>query len=268
LTTPIDAIKAMAKNVTAIVTDNASNDVIALASTPGITSIVFLSADSGEGYITVEGNAGDRNDIFAWHNGDALVQAVANVCNNTIVVIHSVGPIVMEKWIDLPNVKAVLMAHLPGQEAGSAVADILYGRSNPSGKLPYTIGKSLQDYGPTAGVIYNAITAPQQPFTEGGYFDYRYFDKYNVTPRYEFGYGLSYTTFSFSNINIATIEMPTEEPRPRPAKPVTPTLPTNIPSATEVGWPTSIANRIWRYVYSYVDNATSIQVGNYPYPDG
>ncbi len=53
--------------------------------------MVFITSDSGEGYLTVEGNPGDRNDLYAWHGGDALVQAVASVNNNTIVVIHAVG---------------------------------------------------------------------------------------------------------------------------------------------------------------------------------
>ncbi len=53
--------------------------------------MVFITSDSGEGYLTVEGNPGDRNNLYAWHGGDALVQAVASVNTNTIVVIHAVG---------------------------------------------------------------------------------------------------------------------------------------------------------------------------------
>jgi hypothetical protein len=99
-------------------------------------ALVFLSSDSGEGYITVDGNEGDRyvldvieglcgqcelihgsffffffffcrNNLTTWHGGDALVLAVAEQNNNTIVVINSVGPLILEPWIDHPNVTAV-----------------------------------------------------------------------------------------------------------------------------------------------------------------
>ncbi len=67
------------------------------------------------------------NDLTAWHEGDALVSAIAGVNNNTIVVVHSVGPLILEAWIDHPNVTAVLWAGLPGQEAGNSLVDVLYG---------------------------------------------------------------------------------------------------------------------------------------------
>ena len=70
-------------------------------------ALVFINSDSGEGYITVDGNEGDRNNLTAWHNGDNLVQAVASVNPNTIVVVHSVGPLILEPWIEHPNVTAV-----------------------------------------------------------------------------------------------------------------------------------------------------------------
>ncbi|KAK2459326.1 hypothetical protein APHAL10511_008657, partial [Amanita phalloides] len=68
-------------------------------------AIVFLNSDSGE-YITVDGNEGDRKNLTAWHNGDKLVLTVAAQNNNTIVVVHSVGPLILEPWIEHPNVTA------------------------------------------------------------------------------------------------------------------------------------------------------------------
>ena len=112
----------------------------------GDVAIVGINSDSGEDYITVDGNEGDRNNLTAWHGGDDLVLAVAAVHNNTIVVVHSVGPLIVEPWIDHPNVTAVLWAGLPGQESGPALVDILYGAYNPSGRLPYTIAKNASDY--------------------------------------------------------------------------------------------------------------------------
>lgn len=149
------------------------------------------------GYITVDGNEGDRNNLTAWHGGksssepfhlvivnssdwlpsdtlgDDLILTVAGNNSNTIVVVHSVGPMIVEPWIDHPNVTAVIWAGLPGQESGmpllhvdsfhyelilyftmfkgNALRDVLYGNWNPSGKLPYTIARSVTDYG--GGII-------------------------------------------------------------------------------------------------------------------
>ena len=66
-----------------------------------------MNADSGEGYITVDGNEGDRKNLTLWQNGEALIQTVANNNNNTVVVVNSVGPVIVESWIDHPNVTAV-----------------------------------------------------------------------------------------------------------------------------------------------------------------
>ena len=87
-----------------------------------------------------------RKNLTAWLNGDALVQAVASQNNNTIVVVNSVGPLILESWIDHPNVTAVIWAGLEGSETGNALVDVIYGAVNPSGRLPYTIAKSPQDY--------------------------------------------------------------------------------------------------------------------------
>jgi len=87
-----------------------------------------------------------RNNLTAWLNGDALVQAVAAQNNNTIVVVHSVGPLILEPWINHPNVTAVVWAGLGGTETGNALLDVMCGKVNPSGRLPYTIAKSPSDY--------------------------------------------------------------------------------------------------------------------------
>ena len=108
-----------------------------------------------------------RNNLTAWNNGDDLVLAVAANNNNTIVVVNSVGPLILEPWIDHPNVTGVIWAGLGGTETGHALVDVLYGDVNPSGRLPYTIAKSPDDYpaqvetGGTTGELLN-IT-----YTEG-----------------------------------------------------------------------------------------------------
>ncbi|WWC99744.1 hypothetical protein V866_006649 [Kwoniella sp. B9012] len=165
--------------------------------------IVGINSDSGEEYITVDGNIGDRNNISAWHGGDALVKAIAEVNNNTIVVVHSVGPIDMEQWIEHPNITAVLWAGLPGQESGHALVDILYGKYNPSGRLPYTIAKRLEDYPAQLNYVNtDQVEHPLVEYREELNIDYRHFLSRNITPRYEFGYGLSYTTFEYSKVEM------------------------------------------------------------------
>lgn len=126
------------------------------------------------------------------------MQAVANVNKNTIVVIHSVGPLILETILALPNVVAVVWAGIPGQESGNALVDILYGSTTPSGKLPYTIAKSSRDYG-------TSVQSGDDNYAEGLFIDYRHFDQANITPRFEFGFGLSYTTFSYSNLSIPVL---------------------------------------------------------------
>ncbi|KAJ7913541.1 glycoside hydrolase family 3 protein [Mycena leptocephala] len=199
LITPLDAITARAAQDGSTVSSSLSDTDLAAAATVASgkdVALVFITADSGEGGGLVEGNAGDRNDLQAWHSGDALVQQVAQFSANTIVVVNSVGPIVVEAWIDNPNGNG-----LPGQEAGNSVTDILFGAYNPSGRLPYTIGKSITDY--PAQVIYTSSTPILSiPYSEGIFIDYRHFDAAGIAPRFEFGFGLSFTTFAYSGLSI------------------------------------------------------------------
>ncbi|GLB44238.1 putative glycoside hydrolase family 3 protein [Lyophyllum shimeji] len=169
-------------------------------------ALVFINSDSGEEYITVDGNQGDRKNLTAWHGGDNLVKAVAAQNKNTIVIVHSVGPLIVEPWIEHANVTAVLWAGAPGQEAGNSITDVLYGVYNPSGRLPYTIAKRVSDY--SAQLVLGG--GPQDilsiPYTEGLEIDYRHFDAKNITPRFEFGFGLSYTKFSYSDLQVSRIK--------------------------------------------------------------
>ncbi len=160
-------------------------------------ALVFVSAESGEGYITVDKNEGDRNNLTLWNQGEQLIRNVTAVNNNTVVIVHSTGAVDMESFASNPNVTAIVWANLPGSESGRALVDVLYGDFNPSGRLPYTIGKNRTDY--SADVLYyNDTVTPQINYTEALNIDYRYFDSKNIEPRYEFGYGLSYTKFGYS----------------------------------------------------------------------
>lgn len=235
--------------------------------------IIFVSADAGEGFAKWEDVSGDRPNLNLQKGGDDLIANVASKCGSgagdVIVVIHAVGPVLVEKWIDLPNVKAVLLANLPGQESGNALADILFGDTNPSGHLPFTIGKSLDDYGPGGKILYlpNGVI-PQQNFGEGLYVDYRHFDKQDITPRFEFGLGLSYTTFNFSNLRVSQQKDKSALPGRRPspaAKP--PSFSTAIPPKNEVEFPANFRT-LKKYIYPYLRSTDDIEVGHYPYPVG
>ncbi|GLB44240.1 putative glycoside hydrolase family 3 protein [Lyophyllum shimeji] len=158
-------------------------------------AIVFVNSDSSEG--------SDRTNLTAWHGGDNLILSVAAQNNNTIVVVHSVGQLIVEPWIDHPNVTAVLWAGAPGQEAGNSITDVLYGDWNPSGRLPYTMAKRIEDYSAQVTLGGSPSVPLQIPYTEGLLVGYRAFDARNVTPRFEFGFGLSYTHFTYSNLRIS-----------------------------------------------------------------
>ncbi|OAP62570.1 beta-glucosidase [Fonsecaea erecta] len=161
--------------------------------------LVFLKSWATEG--------SDRRSLEADWDSTAVVNSVAAYCNNTVVITHSAGLNVMP-WAHNPNVTAILAAHLPGQESGNAIVDILYGAVSPSGKLPYTIALNESDY--SFGGITNSTAllrtenpnAWQSNFTEGLLIDYRHFDYYNKTVLYEFGFGLSYTTFNLSDLRV------------------------------------------------------------------
>lgn len=269
LITPREAIANNSQNAQFYITDTFPPDVTV---SPNDIAIVFINADSGENYITVEGNPGDRlvAGLNAWHNGDDLVKNAAEKFSNVVVVYHTVGPVLMEKWIDMKSVKAVLVAHLPGQEAGDSVTDILFGDSSPSGHMPYTIPRSESDYPKSCDLINQPIGQIQDTYTEGLFIDYRHFMKANITPRYPFGHGLSYTNFTMFNASFTEVTpLNTAYPRPRPPKGPTPVYDTAIPPASQVAWSSTNFTRIWRYLYPYLDHPGSIKPShNYPYPDG
>eukprot|EP01113_Clastostelium_recurvatum_P032224 TRINITY_DN4106_c0_g1_i15.p1 TRINITY_DN4106_c0_g1~~TRINITY_DN4106_c0_g1_i15.p1 ORF type:complete len:1078 (-),score=104.98 TRINITY_DN4106_c0_g1_i15:16-3249(-) len=177
--------------------DLASASTIAAAAD---VAIVFVCSNSGEGGFVFDTNTGDRNNISIWFQGDTLIRTVSSVNANTIVVMHTPGQVLMNAWNTNPNVKAIIWAGMPGQETGNGLVDILSGDVNPSGKLVYTIAAAEADYGATINF------SPQEPvlvsYTDKLLVDYRWFDALDKTPLYEFGFGLSYTTFTYCNLMI------------------------------------------------------------------
>lgn len=115
------------------------------------TSLVFVSAFAAEG--------ADRANLTLSNNGEELIKTVTSNCNDTIVIIHAPGAVLMEDWIDNPNVTAVLFAYYPGQEGGETLPPILWGEKSPSGKLPFVIGKQLEDW-PPGGIMSDKVKDP------------------------------------------------------------------------------------------------------------
>ncbi|KAI1260027.1 glycoside hydrolase family 3 protein [Xylariaceae sp. FL1019] len=273
---PITSLKKKAANVTFYNTDTFPT---VAAPTANDVAVVFITSDAGENSYTVENNHGDRDasGLAAWHDGDKLVQAAAAEYSNVIVVVHTVGPIIMESWIDLPSVKAVLVAHLPGQEAGDSLTEVIFGEVSPSGHLPYSIPVSEDDYPASVSIVSTpTLSQIQDTYTEGLYVDYRHLNKAGIKPRFAFGAGLSYTTFSLSGASISGDTLSSVPPT-RAAKPTSPvaSMNTSLPAASEAYYPTGFT-RIWRYLYSYLDIleadvAHAIGASGtteYPYPDG
>ncbi len=151
------------------------------------------------GQQTSEGS--DRSSLSLPNGQDALINAVAAANPNTVVVVYSSSATLMP-WAN--QVAAVLMAWYPGQENGNALARVLFGDVNPSGKLPVTI--------PAAANQVPTSTAAQFPgvnghvsYSEGLEVGYRWYDANNMTPLFPFGYGLSYSTFGYSNLTVSAV---------------------------------------------------------------
>jgi len=140
----------------------------------------------------------DRSDLDLTEQQIALIQAVAAVQPNTVVVLNNGAPIAMSVWID--DVAAVLEAWMMGQAGGAAIADVLFGKSNPCGKLAETFPLKLSD---TPAHINWPGGAGQVHYGEGFFIGYRYYDAKEMPVLFPFGYGLSYTSFAYSNPRVS-----------------------------------------------------------------
>ncbi|KAI8149939.1 beta-glucosidase [Fennellomyces sp. T-0311] len=204
--TPKEGIEARLEEDTEIVYTYNDWDTEAAAKLAADADIalVFANSNSGEEYLTVEDN-NDRKNLTLWNNGDNLIQAVADANENTVVVIHSVGPVLMP-WIENSNIKAIVWPGLPGQESGNSLADILFGDVNPSGRLPYTIAKRDSDY--PAGISQASTIVYEEKLLVG----YKWFDAHGIQPLFEFGFGLSYSQFEYGNLKVK-VKGNTNDPR-------------------------------------------------------
>ena len=146
-----------------------------------------------------EGEGSDRT--FGLPTGqDDLIRQISSVNQNTIVVITSGGSVDMRQWID--RIPGVIEAWYPGQEGGTALAEILFGEHSPSGKLPASFERQWEDNA-TFHSYYPKPGEKQVEYSEGVFLGYRHFDRAGVKPLFPFGYGLSYTTFAYHNLKVS-----------------------------------------------------------------
>ncbi len=160
-------------------------------------AVVFVGDEESEGR--------DRMSLVLPGRQDDLIEAVAEANRNTIVVLCTGGPVVMDRW--LHKVPAVVEAWYAGQEAGHAVAEVLFGDVSPSGRLPVTFPARWED-SPVSG---DRRRYPGEDgtveYSEGVFVGYRHFDKEELKPLFAFGHGLSYTTFVYEGLQIEPAEI-------------------------------------------------------------
>ncbi len=153
-------------------------------------ALVFVGSGT-----TAETEGRDRTSLSLYGEQDALVQAVAAVNPHTVVILNNGAPVAMP-WVN--QVSAIVEAWLPGQEGALALADVLFGKVNPSGKLPVTFPVRVQDS--PSYLFYPGYR--DAVYGESIFMGYRYYDKKQIEPLFAFGHGLSYTSFAYSNLQL------------------------------------------------------------------
>jgi len=165
----------------------------AVASDVAIVCVGFGGEWQSEGF--------DRPNMDLPGKQDALVEQVAAANPRTIVVLNTGSPITMP-WLE--QVAAVIQAWYPGQECGNAIADVLFGDTNPSGKLPQTFPQRLED---TPTYLDFPGENGKISYGEGLFVGHRYYEKRKIAPLFPFGFGLSYTTFAYSSLSLSAQEI-------------------------------------------------------------
>ena len=159
------------------------------------SDVVIISAGFNN---ETEGEGMDRSFEMP-DEQDKLIEDIAGVNKNCIVVINAGGNIQMN-WLD--KIAGLLYAWYPGQEGNTAVAEIIFGKINPSGKLPVSFEKQWKD-NPVFNSYYDDDNDLGVDFKEGVFLGYRHYDKCMVKPLFPFGFGLSYSSFNYSNIKVS-----------------------------------------------------------------
>jgi len=187
--TPLEGLKKhFGEGVTINYSDGSDTAAAAALAKSADVAVVMAGNKDREGR--------DRPNLSLPDNQDALISAVAASNRHTVVVLKTGGPVLMP-WLE--QVRAVLEAWYPGEEDGNVVADLLLGNANPSGKLPMTFPKAENETPAHTPEQYPGVNG-NVTYSEGLQVGYRWYDAQKVEPLFPFGFGLSYTTFSMSNL--------------------------------------------------------------------
>ncbi len=208
LGTQVNIIYAKGYDITRGATANADLITEATQAAAKADAVIFVGGwTHGYNYSVWSDNAYDAEDIDKPNmqmpfGQDELIKAIVKANSKTVIVLMGGGAIDMTQWID--QTPAVLQSWYAGMEGGNALAKILFGEVNPSGKLPMTFPKKLEDHGSHALGEYPGDTAHSLllNYYDDIYVGYRYYDTYKVEPQFAFGHGLSYTTFSYSDLKV------------------------------------------------------------------
>ena len=189
--TPVEAITRRAAPAGVVYDDGREPQVAATVASDADVAVVFVRDRAIEG--------AERAELSLPDGQDALVRAVAAANPRTVVVLMTGGPVTMP-WLE--DVPAVVEAWYPGQEGGSALADVLFGETNPSGRLPVSFPARLED-APAAGdpARYPGVD-DRVRYGEGILVGYRHYDRSGIRPLFAFGHGLSYTRFGYRNLVV------------------------------------------------------------------
>jgi beta-glucosidase len=188
---PLDAVRERAGSGIQVSYAEALPEAVAVAAKADL--VLVFAGDSAD----VEREGRDRESMDLPGGQNELIEAVVKANPHTVVVLNVGAPVTMP-WVE--RVPAIVNAWFPGEEGGHAIADVLFGDVNPSGKLPETFPRRIEDspswgnYPGKDGVV---------DYAEGIYVGYRHYDKKNIEPLFCFGHGLSYTKFEYSDLKVS-----------------------------------------------------------------
>lgn len=157
------------------------------------------------GFFVISRTAGEsadrylkKGDYYLTDEEKRQLLLVAQYCESVVVILNTGAQIDLSEILEIPNVKGLLYISQPGMEGGHAVADVITGKVTPGGKLTDTWAKDYADYPNAQTFSHNNGDVTNEVYAEGLYVGYRYFDSFEKTPAYSFGFGLSYTTFTIA----------------------------------------------------------------------
>lgn len=162
-----------------------------------------LHSNKEEDVVNIDSEGNDKTDMTLPYKQDEVISELLKVNKNTVVVISTGSPVDMSSFAC--DAKAIIQTSYNGMEGGLALAEIIFGDVNPSGKLPYTVPVKLEDS--PAHSLGEFPGTDKVRYDEDIFVGYRYFSSYNVKPLFAFGHGLSYTNFKYDDLNVEVNEL-------------------------------------------------------------